>query len=168
MSDARRDRYRRAIADADDVFAYEQLEPHDYQRHTDAVMAVADEEIQHLQAAQADRERERNEAHARFLSVSRQLFEVMDERLEAVRERDRLSADVVRFRADLLTARHDLQEFARELEVERAEWESERAGYEGTIRAMDDVAASLRNEIRELKDLVVAQARRLAKLEGEA
>lgn len=79
-----------------------------------------------------------------------------------------LEADLVYTRADLLTARKDLAEFNRELHAERDDWASERAGYEGTLRAMDDADASSRNEIRELKDLVVAQAKRLAELEGEA
>lgn len=79
-----------------------------------------------------------------------------------------LERELVRKAADLLTARKDLTEYHRELRAEREEWESERAGYEGTLRAMDDVDASNRNEIRELKDLVVAQAKRLVELEGEA
>ncbi|MFD9205955.1 hypothetical protein ACFVZM_06705 [Streptomyces sioyaensis] len=56
-----------------------------------------------------------------------------------------LESDLVRTTADLLTARKDLAEFHRELGIER-----------------DDHAA----EIAELKAVVVAQARRLATLEG--
>ncbi|BDM70594.1 hypothetical protein HEK616_40810 [Streptomyces nigrescens] len=80
---------------------------------------------------------------------------------------DALERELVRTKADLLTARRDLTEYHRELRAEREQWESERAGYEGTLRALDDVDACNRNEIRELKDLVVAQAKRLVELEGE-
>ncbi|MFE5159137.1 hypothetical protein ACFRNT_11495 [Streptomyces sp. NPDC056697] len=115
-----------------------------------------------------DAERQRDEARATARRASDYYDEECSLRDKAVRERDRHAADAVRLQADLLTARRDLHEFSRELEEEREGWESERAGYEGTLRAMDDVDASLRNEIRELKDLVVAQSRRLLELEGEA
>lgn len=56
------------------------------------------------------------------------------------------AADAVRLQADLLTARHDLHEFSRELEAEREEHAA---------------------EVADLRATIVAQARRLAKLESE-
>ncbi|WP_328742921.1 hypothetical protein OG436_29460 [Streptomyces caniferus] len=58
-----------------------------------------------------------------------------------------MEAELVRTKADLLTARKDLAEFHRELGIERRDHA---------------------DEIAELKAVVVAQARRLATLEGDA
>ncbi|MFI7096416.1 hypothetical protein [Streptomyces lydicus] len=75
-----------------------------------------------------------------------------------------LERELVRTKADLLTARKDLAEFNRELHAERDAWAVERIQYEGTLRAMEDIDTGLRNEIRELKDLIVRQALRLTEL----
>ncbi|MFF4478693.1 hypothetical protein ACFY1A_16985 [Streptomyces sp. NPDC001520] len=217
MSDERRDRYERAIVGAADewTLAYGSYTATGRTREfVDAVMAVADEELQKFEDALSkeraraeDAERQRDEARATARRASDYYDEECSLRDEAVRECAQRTADAVRHKADLLTARHDRDEFYGELLATRKELEEARAAsalWKELAEKHDASAAPLRHQLRtaererdralqardganrnaeyyrrqlealdgvdvdDLKETIVAQAVRLAKLEGEA